>query len=263
MGNKIKMLIAESDIDFRNQMKKGLENSKYLEVVDVASTGRELVRKVLDDEHIDVIVTEYVMPDMDGLYAIRKIREERPNNRAVYCMLTAFASNRVAAEASELGVDYFMVKPISLDYFIERMENVKLRENELTHEKYVPVFKSSKENIVDKIVVDNLMYIGVPCSVKGFAYIKESINLLYANDEMASMFTKILYPEIARKFNTTSTSVERAIRHAISIAWEKGNRDGFTRIFGCVRRNNAKPTNSEFISTFLEMIKIEIKKLVM
>lgn len=198
----------------------------------------------------DVLLLDYVMPDIDGFRVVETVSKmsNKPNK---IIMLTAFNSDKILQKASSLDVDYFITKPINLSELYNVITDItKPRE------------KSSKltTKSLDSEITDILHEIGVPAHIKGYLYLRESITMVYNDIEILGSITKILYPVVAKKFKTTSSRVERAIRHAIEVAWNRGNVDAISEIFSyTINYNKSKPTNSEFIAMLADKLRLEHK----
>lgn len=198
----------------------------------------------------DILLLDYVMPDIDGFRVVETISKmsNKPNR---IIMLTAFNSDKILQKASSLDVDYFITKPINLSELYNVIMDItkpKEKNNKLTTKS------------LDSEITDILHEIGVPAHIKGYLYLRESITMVYNDIEILGSITKILYPVVAKKFKTTSSRVERAIRHAIEVAWNRGNVDAISEIFSyTINYNKSKPTNSEFIAMLADKLRLEHK----
>ena len=200
----------------------------------------------------DILLLDYVMPDIDGFRVVETISKmsNKPNR---IIMLTAFNSDKILQKASSLDVDYFITKPINLSELYNVIMDItkpKEKNNKLTTKS------------LDSEITDILHEIGVPAHIKGYLYLRESITMVYNDIEILGSITKILYPVVAKKFKTTSSRVERAIRHAIEVAWNRGNVDAISEIFSyTINYNKSKPTNSEFIAMLADKLRLEARML--
>ena len=247
---KIKVLMIDDNISLIKMVKEYFKINDNIEINLEAHNGMEgieLIKSNIND--FDIILLDLVMPLKDGIYVLKKIRENNINKKVI--VETSYNSPEIIREVSELGATYFILKPYNLEDLEERiltLSNVK------------------QENIINLKVPDLQMLItkllhnlGVPSHIKGYQYIREGVQLIYENPDITNAITKELYPELARKFGTTASRVERAIRHAIEVSWNRGNWNLMEEIFGCsVDIDKAKPTNSEFIVTIADKLRLEV-----
>lgn len=199
----------------------------------------------------DVLLLDYVMPELDG-FRLSEMIQTMPNKPKKIIMLTAYNSEKILQKASSCDFDYFITKPINLnELYNSIMDVVK------------PVEKNNKfsnKQSLDTEITTLLHEIGVPAHIKGYLYLRESITMVYNDIEILGSITKILYPVVAKKYKTTSSRVERAIRHAIEVAWNRGNVDAISQIFSyTINYNKSKPTNSEFIAMLADKLRLEHK----
>lgn len=198
----------------------------------------------------DVLLLDYVMPELDG-FRLSEMIQSMPNKPKKIIMLTAYNSEKILQKASSFDFDYFITKPINLtELYNSILDVVK------------PIEKNNKlgKQSLDTEITSLLHEIGVPAHIKGYLYLRESITMVYNDIEILGSITKILYPVVAKKFKTTSSRVERAIRHAIEVAWNRGNVDAISQIFSyTINYNKSKPTNSEFIAMLADKLRLEHK----
>ena len=246
---KVKVLMIDDNISLIKMVKEYFKINDNIEITLEAHNGMEgieLIKSNIND--FDIILLDLVMPLKDGIYVLKKLRENNINKKVI--VETSYNSPEIIREVSELGATYFILKPYNLEDLEERiltLSNVK------------------QENIINLKVPDLQMLItkllhnlGVPSHIKGYQYIREGVQLIYENPDITNAITKELYPELARKFGTTASRVERAIRHAIEVSWNRGNWNLMEEIFGCsVDIDKAKPTNSEFIVTIADKLRLE------
>lgn len=277
---KIKVLIADDSIDFATLMKQNLEFDGQIEVVGLAKDGLEAVEmtKALKP---DVLILDIIMPNLDGIGALEQLHSENINVKTV--MLSAILSSEKQEKLSELllslGVEYLMAKPFDIDSLINRIyqiaDNTQTTESANIHDrnKANAYFTNTINNNVfngDAIFkeesfeskITNIMHtVGIPAKLKGYQYIREA-TLLYINSSNASnKITKDIYPKVAEKFNTTSSRVERAIRHALEISWENDKSRISNLLFGNpFMFQEKRPTNSEFIASIADKLKLESKQ---
>ena len=184
-------------------------------------------------------------------------------------MLTAFGQEEITKRAVELGASYYILKPFEMDVLANRIRQLVSNKSDIASFTSSPMgFVTSRSHSlakntprnIDARITGIIHEIGVPAHIKGYLYLREAITMVYNNLELLGSITKILYPDIAKKYNTTSSRVERAIRHAIEVAWSRGNMDSINKMFGyTINSHKAKPTNSEFIAMVADKLRLEYK----
>ena len=204
----------------------------------------------------DIVILNNILPQLDGLGVVQAINNMEMKKRPMFFMISSFASESLMAEANSLGVTYFLVKPFTLDTLIARIR--MFRDSMLVHqEKAVEDKRASLELAVTNIIHE----VGVPAHIKGYHYVREAIMMAVEDMEVINAITKVLYPAVAKKFGTTSSRVERAIRHAIETAWNRGDIDTLNSFFGyTVSNSKGKPTNSEFIAMIADKLHLQYKQ---
>lgn len=253
--SKLKVFVVDSSKEVSDKTVNFLRGKSNLDVVGECNDGVELINK-LKTEKIDVLIMDMVLSGFDGIMILQELRRNPdkyyvPHN--IICT-SAFSNERFMAKASEFGADYFILKPINLANIYEIISDVKASE-EAPENKAISLNDTKVD--LDTEITDLLHEIGVPAHIRGYLYIREAITLCYHNIEILSSVTKVLYPEVARRYNTTASRVERAIRHAIEVAWVRGNIDTITEIFSyTISYNKAKPTNSEFIAMISDRLRL-------
>ncbi|WP_390622443.1 sporulation transcription factor Spo0A [Bacillus massilinigeriensis] len=234
-----------------------------MQVVGVAHNGQECLN-VLQQVEPDVLVLDIIMPHLDGLAVLERIRDLKKGPQPSVIMLTAFGQEDVTKKAVELGASYFILKPFDLENLANHIRQVSGRSNAIIRKPASnPVYRTpieSKPKNLDASITSIIHEIGVPAHIKGYLYLREAISMVYHDIELLGSITKVLYPDIAKKYNTTASRVERAIRHAIEVAWSRGNIDSISSLFGyTVSMSKAKPTNSEFIAMVADKLRLEHK----
>ncbi len=254
MKDKVKVVLAFDNEDYLQMMKLNLEQEGQIEVINTAGDGMELVDAVVKTSP-EVIVSDAMLPRLDGLAAIREISAKCGRKPSVI-LLSSFISEQMAAEANALGVQYFMLKPCDIHSLAERIELY----NSMAANFSKPAKKVDPELDIEMRVTDTIHEIGVPAHIKGYQYLRESIIMTVKDMDTINAITKVLYPTVAKKFKTTSSRVERAIRHAIEVAWDRGDIEVLNNFFGyTVSNSKGKPTNSEFISMIADRIRLQIR----
>lgn len=217
----------------------------------VADTGDgTAILELTDRYQPDLIVMDIILPGLDGLSVLRQLRL-RGNGGPKVIFLSSFCSDQALAEASELNACYFLSKPCSPSVLLERMRAAFL-------EAPAPAKESPSRSELKNLVTSVIHEIGVPAHIKGYQYLREAILIAIDDMEVINAVTKVLYPEVAKRFETTASRVERAIRHAIEVAWDRGDLETLQKYFGYTVSNaKGKPTNSEFIAMIADRLVLE------
>ena len=253
MTTKIRVLLADTSEDFRAMLSQLLERESDIALVGAAENGERALAMVRELDP-DVLVTDVILPKLDGLSVLQRLQEEKRPTRAV--IVSGFYTQQVLTEASELGAAFFLPKPCASDLLISRIRQAARPKTSVP-----PAAPRSAEPSLEAMVTDISHEIGVPAHIKGYQSLREA-SLLTVNDmEIINAVTKVLYPAVAKKFGTTPSRVERAIRHAIEVAWDRGDIETLQRIFGYTVSNiKGKPTNSEFIAMIADSISLRRKQ---
>lgn len=247
MEKRTRVLLADANEEFRILLRQLLEETGEFEVA--ASTGdgpmvMELVRRTKPE----LILMDVVLPGLDGFGILRQLAEE-PGERKVI-VISAFCSQQAVSRAVELGVYFFLPKPVNEESLLELMRQAVHPEQE------EPYHAPALEGMVTAIIHE----IGVPAHIKGYQYLREAIMITVRDMDVINAVTKVLYPEVAKRFATTPSRVERAIRHAIEVAWDRGDLETLQKYFGyTVSVSKGKPTNSEFIAMIADRLTLEQK----
>ena len=254
MTTKIRVLLADTGEDFRQLLSQLLERESDLTLVGAAENGEEALRLVRELDP-DVLVTDVILPKLDGLSVLQKLQEENRPTRAV--VVSGFYTQQVLTEASELGAAFFLPKPCAPELLVSR-----IRQAARPKAAPLPAVQRPAEPTLEAMVTDIIHEIGVPAHIKGYQYLREAIILTVGDMEIINAVTKVLYPAVAKKFGTTPSRVERAIRHAIEVAWDRGDIETLQRIFGYTVSNvKGKPTNSECIAMIADSISLRKKQM--
>ena len=256
METKIQVLIADPGEETRQLMTELLSREEDLAVCGCASDGMEALEKITELDP-DVVVLELVLPRLDGLGVLRKLPETERSPAVL--VMTGFVTPRVVAESAELGAAYFISKPCEPSELLQRLRQLgrARRSPRLMGGRdpaaVGPAVRS--EPSLESVVTEIIHEIGVPAHIKGYQYLREAIILTINDMDAINAVTKVLYPEVARKFSTTPSRVERAIRHAIEVAWDRGDLEVLQKYFGYTVSNiKGKPTNSECIAMIADSL---------
>ena len=246
METKISVLLADPGEQYRAAYSKAIGQETDMELVAQTDNGlraEELITKFQPD----VVVLDLVLPNLDGLSLLTHLRAKNASSRVI--VTSAICNDQVLMECAELGTTYFMQKPF----------DPPLRQR--TGGAGTQLAAAEPEPSLESVVTDVIHEIGVPAHIKGYQYLREAILLTIDDMDIINSVTKVLYPEVARKFNTTPSRVERAIRHAIEVAWDRGDIETLQKFFGYTVSNiKGKPTNSEFIAMIADCLSLRQKQ---
>lgn len=250
----IRVLIADDNRQFCDLLCEYFDSQNDMQVVAVAYNGMEAIDAILKTEP-DVVILDIIMPHLDGIGVLEKLDEMSLSKRPKIIMLTAFGQEAVTQKVVQMGADYYILKPFDLEVLVSRVRQIS-RQNSEPSRPETP----QKPKTMDVEVTNIIHEIGIPAHIKGYHYLRDAIIMVVNRVELLSAITKELYPSIAAKYRTTPSRVERAIRHAIEVAWNRGNLDLINSIFGhTVNHERGKPTNSEFIAMVADRLRIGIK----
>ncbi len=260
-SNQIKVLVADDNREFCGILKSYFTNDPDFQLIDVCTNGMEVIN-VLQKEEVQVLILDLIMPYMDGIGVLEKINSMNLEKRPRVIILTAFGQENITQKAVQLGVDYYILKPFDLDVLGDRVRQVvsdiKGEDSPVTMAPTATPARNSRNLEVE--VTRVIHEIGVPAHVKGYQYLRDAIMLVVDEINYLGAVTKELYPTIAQKYDTTPSRVERAIRHAIELAWDRGDVDKINKVFGyTISGEKGKPTNSEFIAIIADRLRLENK----
>ena len=251
---KTRILVVDDNKSLIGMIKEYFKDNPDIKVVLEAYDGSEGFRIIekKQDEY-DIVLLDLIMPNKDGLTVLEEMKEKQIEKKVI--VLTSYNTQDMIRKVSELGISYFILKPFELSDLEKRI--LEVAEGVKYGNKSIDLFHNNLNISITKILHE----LGVPSHIKGYQYIRESISLIYERPEMVGGITKELYPEVAKRFQTTVSRVERAIRHAIEVSWNRGNWQLMEDIFGhSVDIDKAKPTNSEFIVTVADKLRLEFSK---
>ena len=238
-----KILLADNSEEFRLLLRRTLEDTGEFQVVGDTGDGDE-AWELIQKTKPDVVVMDMILPGLDGMSLLQRIPKE------IKCIvLSAFCSQNMVQELTRMGAWYFIPKPAHMDSLLDRIRQA-------THDSSVlslPTLEAEVTAILHEV--------GVPAHIKGYQYVREAIIIVVQNMDAINAVTKVLYPEVAKRFNTTPSRVERAIRHAIEVAWDRGDLETLQSYFGyTVNSAKGKPTNSEFIAMIADRIRLRNRR---
>ena len=269
MKEKISVLIADDNQEFSHTLSNYINSQDDMEIIGMAKDGNEAVEMIANIEP-DVVLLDVIMPHLDGLGVLERVNSMSSNKKPICIMLSAVGQDKITQKAIMLGAEYYVVKPFDIELLIKRIREIKFfkpeqgSNNFITKDKkqpYIDISKDgNKEDNLEALVTNVIHEVGVPAHIKGYQYLREAIMMGVNDIDVINQITKSLYPKIAYKFNTTPSRVERAIRHAIEVAWGRGDQKTVENIFGyTISAAKGKPTNSEFIAMIADKLRLELK----
>jgi len=262
---KIEVLLADDNREFINLLSEYISDQEDMAVTGVAYNGNEVIRLIQEQKKApDILILDIIMPHLDGLGVLEALREMNLPRQPKIIMLTAFGQENITQKAVQLGASYYILKPFDMEILSTRIRqlvgNQSFAISSASASSKQNVIPMSKGKNLDANITSIIHEIGVPAHIKGYQYLREAITMVYNNIEILGAITKTLYPAIAQKYKTTPSRVERAIRHAIEVAWTRGNIDSISLLFGyTINISKSKPTNSEFIAMVADKLRIEHK----
>jgi two-component system response regulator (stage 0 sporulation protein A) len=259
---KLNVAIADDNEGMRELLGSIVSNDEELYLIGTARDGEEACTLIKEKEP-DVVLLDIVMPKLDGLGVLDKIRQDQSlKTRPSFLMISAVSNERITEDAFAKGADYYIMKPFDNSIVLERIKTVIKRKNSKDTRRVTGFDRAELYTMqtLEEDVTEIIHEVGVPAHIKGYQYLREAIIMSVNNMDMLNSITKVLYPEIAKKFQTTPSRVERAIRHAIEVAWSRGKMDTLDELFGyTISNGKGKPTNSEFIALITDKIRLQMK----
>ena len=258
----LNVAIADDNQKILDVLENIISMDKELNLVGKAKNGEEMCQ-IIKDRQPDVVLLDLIMPKMDGLTVMEKVNQDNSvNKRPYFIVITAVGQERITEDAFNRGANYYVMKPFNNDMLLDRIKSVRkmFRNYEKKSENGKMEGTAGAEDLESR-VTNMLHEIGIPAHIKGYHYLRDAIIMAVKDMDVLNAITKILYPTVAKKYQTTSSRVERAIRHAIEVAWSRGKLDTLDELFGyTVSTGKGKPTNSEFIALIADTIQLEYKK---
>ncbi len=253
MSNQIKILITQDSKEGGNQLKQFLSD-KGFEVKSVAKDGQQVLAGIKTFKP-DVVLMDTFMLRIDALGVLSELSRSDADERPIIALMSGVDNPRFENELLSAGADYYFLKPFDMEVMVERLRQIAgWSESKDTYD-------SERKNREIQVVISDIMrQIGVPAHIKGYEYLRESIMLTVEDPELMHCVTKVLYPTVAKNNKTTASRVERAIRHAIEVAWDRGDVDVLSSYFGyTIQNSRGKPTNSEFIAMISDKLRLGVK----
>lgn len=262
--DKINVAIADDNEIILELLGDIIGSDNELNIVGTARDGEEAYH-VIKTKEPDVVLLDIIMPKLDGLGVMDRVKRDKTiKKHPTFIIVSAIGQEKITEDAFNLGADYYLMKPFDNEMIINRIKNVKRSmDNKNTEIRKVNAYEKAEdfsERKLETDVTEIIHEIGVPAHIKGYQYLRDAIVMSVTDMDMLNSITKILYPTIAKKYQTTPSRVERAIRHAIEVAWSRGKMDTIDEMFGyTIHNGKGKPTNSEFIALITDRIRLEYK----
>jgi two-component system response regulator (stage 0 sporulation protein A) len=257
-----KILIADDNREFNELLSEYLSKEEDMDIIGNAFNGKEVL-ELVKEKNPDIILLDIIMPHLDGIGVLEELNKMELSPKPKVIMLTAFGHENITQRAVELGASYYILKPFNLEVLAERIRQLgkvpagsgKIQVNPVKN------INIRKDNGFIEEITQIIHEIGIPAHIKGYLYLRDAISMVAEEIELLGSITKILYPRIAQKYETTPSRVERAIRHAIEVAWARNNIDTIKKFFGyTINTEKGKPTNSEFIALVADRIRLKNRK---
>lgn len=262
MEKRFRVYIVDDNVDMIHDISNEIRKVDTYQVIGSANNGEQCV-KDLKGKELDILILSLIMPKVDGITVLQDLQKNHIRVKHIICT-TPFINEVIISQVQNFHVDYLMMKPFNAAQLVEKINVIiglctrkSIVEKSLKNKDFVEEANLLKLQLESEIT-SVLHEIGIPAHIKGYMYLRTAILETYLNVDFLGQITKVLYPEIARKYSTTSSRVERAIRHAIEVAWNRGNIDAIDDIFGyTISASKAKPTNSEFIAMISDKLRLE------
>ena len=264
MEEKLNVAISDDNEKILCMVGDILEQDKEINIVGKAKNGEEAIN-IIREKQPDIMLLDLIMPKFDGLTVMDKINKDTSiKKRPSFIVMSAIGQETITDNAFAMGASYYIMKPFDNDMVINRIKSIKINNNKKIHENRKINVNENKSEYIERNLesdVTNIIHeLGVPAHIKGYQYLRDGIIMTVKDMEMMNSITKILYPTIAKKHQTTASRVERAIRHAIEVAWNRGKMDTIDELFSyTINMGKGKPTNSEFIALIADKIRLEYK----
>lgn len=250
MSKKINVLMIDDNEYIVNKVKQYFSKHEVIDLVLTAVNGKDGLDLIINEkDKYDLILMDLIMPEIDGIALLEKMKEKNIQKHVI--ILTSYKKEYTVKAVSEYNIDYYMLKPFNLESLEKRiLEIMNVKERKV----------SDKEMDLRIKISDMLHTLGVPSHIRGYQYIRDGIVMMYEEPDMLKGITKEVYPELALKYNTTTSRVERAIRHAIEVSWSRGDYQLMDKYFGnSIDYDKSKPTNAEFIITLTDRLRLDNK----
>lgn len=264
---KRKIAVADDHERMRRLLEQIIMQEETLQLVGMAADGEELLQ-LIETKKPDIVLLDLIMPKLDGLAVMEHVNQKTEGKKPAFIVLSAVSYEKMVEQTFALGAQYYILKPFDHEMLLDRIRRIPcahlsetLKTESTNIEKFCEIegyeVKKEKKNL-EQNITELIHEVGIPAHIKGYLYLRDAIRMSVLDREMLQSVTKILYPTVAKHYQTTASRVERAIRHAIEVAWNRGKTDTIDEIFGyTVSQDKGKPTNSEFIALITDRIQME------
>ncbi len=253
--NDMRIMLVDDNAELRRAMREHLQRQENMRIAAEASTGLEAL-EALTKTPVDVIILDIIMPQMDGYSFLEELNRQQLDNPPQVIVVSALGRDDFIMRAVEAGARFYMIKPVDMNVLTARIREVCGQAPESSAASRVSL--PGRAPSIDEKLASLFLTIGIPAHIKGYAFLREAVKMVIENPDVINRITKELYPGIGKRFNTSASKVERAIRHAIEVAWSRGRIDTLNKAFGCrVATKEDKPTNGEFIAMLSDKFRLE------
>ncbi len=254
--NDMRIMLVDDNAEFRHTMREHLQKQENMRVVMECATGLEALEAIAKTP-VDVIILDIIMPQMDGYSFMEEMNRLQLPDPPQIIVVSALGRDDFIMRAVECGARFYMIKPVDLNVLTGRIREVCGQAPD-AHAAASRVSLPGRAPSIDEKLASLFLTIGIPAHIKGYAFLREAVKMVIENPDVINRITKELYPGIGKRFNTSASKVERAIRHAIEVAWSRGRIDTLNKAFGCrVATKEDKPTNGEFIAMIADKLALE------
>ena len=253
--NDMRIMLVDDNLELRRAMREHLQKQENMRIVAEASTGLEALEH-LSKTPVDVIILDIIMPQMDGYSFMEEMNRQQLADPPQIIVVSALGRDDFIMRAVENGARFYMIKPVDMNVLTARIREVCGQASDAVPANRVSM--PGRAPSIDEKLASLFLTIGIPAHIKGYAFLREAVKMVIENPDVINRITKELYPGIGKRFNTSASKVERAIRHAIEVAWSRGRIDTLNKAFGCrVATKEDKPTNGEFIAMLSDKFRLE------
>lgn len=260
MENNINILLVDDNKEFCQLISEFFALKGDLNVVKTLNNGNQVLDYLENNEAPDLMILDLIMPHLDGVGVLEELNSKDIIKDMKIIALTAMGHDKIMKNVFDLGVHYYIMKPFDIDKLVERIRLLVNSDTDTSTQNLIEEDETELDGGDYKpYITEIIREIGVPSHIKGYRFVRYAVALVIDNIDLISAVTKELYPQVAEKFDSTSSRVERAIRHAIDVAWKRGNKEALEKYFSNNLNENAKPTNSQFIARIADEIMVELK----
>ena len=254
--NDMRLMLVDDNADFRRTLREHLQKQENMRIAAECGTGLEALETIAKTP-VDIVLLDMIMPQMDGYTFLEEMNRLQLQNPPQVIVLSALGRDDFIMRAVELGARFYMIKPVDLNALTQRIREACGQASDAPAPQN-RVSLPGRAPSVDEKLASLFLTIGIPAHIKGYAFLREAVKMVIENPDVINRITKELYPGIGKRFNTSASKVERAIRHAIEVAWSRGRIDTLNKAFGCrVATKEDKPTNGEFIAMLSDKFRLE------